>query len=345
MSVSESANRILRDAHVLRAPVGPGQGYWTGAPGVCYARDEQAFYVTYRIRRPRLPAALAKAGGAPPDRGGEARIARSTDLTHFDDVWSVTKDAYDSPSIERSAIRKGPDGAWRYFTSFVDPADGRWCVSVLKHSDVCRFDPSTAQRLFTARPLGLEGVKDPWIFEDGGVYYMMLSVALRSDQTREESHATLDIFNTGDCISATGLARSRDLDAWEWLGVVFAPSASGWDAYCRRINSLARHDGKHVAFYDGSASHLENDEEKTGLALSSDLQAWTTLTARGPALTSPHASGSLRYLDTVATDECTWAFYEFARPDGAHDLRVARIDLSQLPISAGADPRARIDGE
>jgi len=315
---------MLQHAHVIREPVAGGQGYWAGAPGVFYARHEKAFYLTYRIRRPR---------GVAPDRGGEARIARSTDLEHFEDVWSVTKDAYHSASIERSAIHLGGDGVWRYFTSFVNPADGRWCVSMLKHSDVSRLVPPSAQRLFTGAPLGLEGVKDPWIFGEAGVYYMLLSVATATPRTRDESHATLDIFNTGECVSATGLARSPDLDTWEWLGVVFAPSASGWDAYCRRINSIVRHSGQYVGMYDGSASHLENYEEKTGLAVSNDLQSWETLTARGPVLTSPHASGSLRYLDAVAVDDAVWAFYECARSDGAHDLRVARMQLDQLPIA------------
>ena len=232
--MSSTVDHILRHAHVVREPAGVGQGYWAGAPGVFYARDEKAFYLTYRIRRPR---------GVTPDRGGEARIARSVDLRHFEDIWSTTKDDYDSVSIERSAIHRGRDGAWRYFTSFVDPADGRWCVSVLKDSDPRRLDPSAARRLFTAGPLGLEGVKDPWIFEEAGVHYMLLSVATPTSSTREASHATLDIFNTGDCISATGLARSRDLDSWEWLGVVFASSAPGWDGYCRRINSIIRHEG------------------------------------------------------------------------------------------------------
>jgi hypothetical protein len=323
MNSTDSDHRLLPHPHVVREPGGVGQGHWAGAPGVAYSRGDRAFYLTYRIRRPR---------GVAPDRGGEARIARSTDLKHFEDIWSVTKDRYDSVSIERSAIKQGRDGAWRYFTSFVDPVDGRWCVSVLKSSDPRRLDASSAQRLYTAAPLGLEGVKDPWIFEDDGVYYMLLSVATPTPRTREESHATLDIFNTGECVSASGLARSHDLDTWEWLGVVFAPASSGWDSYCRRINSIVRHDGQYLALYDGSASHLENYEEKTGVAISRDLRSWETLTAGGPALTSPHASGSLRYLDAVAVEDDLWAFYEMARADGAHDLRVARMDIDQLLV-------------
>jgi len=325
MASIESTDEILQYPHVVRDPAGAGPGHWAGAPGVFYDRDDRSFYLTYRLRRPR---------GVEPDRGGEARIARSTDARKFEDLWSVTKDRYGSASIERSAIRKGRDRAWRYFTSFVDSADGRWCVSMLKHVDPSRFDPSTARPLFTAGQLGLEGVKDPWILEQAGVYYMLLSVAIPNPRTGAASHATLDIFNTGDCVSATGLARSHDLDAWEWLGVVFTPPTSGWDAYCRRINSVVHHEGRYLAFYDGSASHLENYEEKTGLAISTDLRSWDTLTALGPAFTSPHGSGSLRYLDAVSTDDGLWGFFECARPDGAHDLRVARMEIDRLAARA-----------
>jgi hypothetical protein len=333
MSSASSVERVLQGARIVREPAGTEAGHWAGAPGVFYDADEDAFYLTYRVRRPR---------GVEPDRGGEARIARSTDLTRFEDIWSATKDAYASASIERSAIRRGRDGLWRYYTSFVDPADGRWCVSMLKDSDPARLDPSTARRLFTARRLGLQGIKDPWIFEESGVYYMLLSVAMPNRRTREESHATLDIFNTGDCVSATGLARSADLDSWEWLGVVFAPAASGWDAYCRRVNSVVRHQQQYIGFYDGSASHLENYEEKTGVAISTGgLQSWESITVDRPALTSPHASGSLRYLDAVSARQGVWAFYEIARADGAHDLRVARVAFDALgPLIQPRGPAA-----
>src|SRR5207244_9998455 len=122
------------------------------APGVFYAKDERACYLTYRIRRPR---------GIPPDRGGEARIARSTDLKQWKDVWSVTKDKFNSASIERCALRKGADSHWRYFASYVDPADGRWCVSVLQSRSLENLDPAQSKAIFKAPPLGLEGIKDP----------------------------------------------------------------------------------------------------------------------------------------------------------------------------------------
>src|SRR5216117_3629631 len=127
---------IPQNGHILRGPAGCAPGYWVGAPGAFYAADEQAFYLTYRIRRPR---------GVAPDRGGEARIARSTDLPHFEDVWAITKDKFSTASIERCAIRKGPDGLWRYYACFVDPADGRWGVWVLKAPTPQELDPAQAQ--------------------------------------------------------------------------------------------------------------------------------------------------------------------------------------------------------
>ena len=314
-------SELLASGQVLRELVGLGTGYWAGAPGVFYATDEQAWYLTYRIRRPR---------GVPPDRGGEARIARSTDLARWQDVWAVTKDKFDSASIERCALRKAPDGQWRYFVSYVDPADGRWCVSAIKAGQIRDLAPEKAKPIFKAQPLGLEGIKDPLIFENQGKYHMILSVAKPTAKTSEQSHSTLDIFNTGECVSATGLATSRDLDSWEWQAVVCSPEAAGWDRYCRRINSVVPRDGRFFAFYDGSASHAENYEEKTGLAVSPDLRHWKSLTPSGPFFTSPHTSGSLRYLDAQIAGGQASLFYEFARPDGAHDLRLATVELASL---------------
>jgi hypothetical protein len=311
MKASLIAEQFLSGT-VIREPVGAGNGYWVGAPGAFYAADEKAWYITYRIRRPR---------GVEPDRGGEARIARSTDLKNWEDVWTVRKDKYDSASIERSAIRKGADGIWRYYTSYVDPADGRWCVSMISAKDVQKLDTGKRVSIFKAKPLGLEGIKDPFIFEQAGKFYMFVSIALPTQKTTDKSHSTLDIYNTGECVSATGLATSNDLDNWKWEGVVLKPEGTGWDCYCRRINSIVSSNGQFVAFYDGSAGHHENYEEKTGIAVSTDLKTWKVETPQGPRYTSPHASKSLRYIDAHQVGGTTHLFYEMVRSDAAHDLR------------------------
>lgn len=313
---------LLARGTVIREPVGQEKGYWVGCPGAFYDEPERAWYLTYRIRRPR---------GVQLDRGGEVRIARSTDLQQWDDVLCITKDQYNSASIERSALHRGRDGLWRYFTSYVDPADGRWCTAVMKAAKVEQFDPAQREVIFTAAPLGLEGVKDPWIVEVDGVYHLFLSIALPTARTNAGSHGTLDIFNTGECVSATGLATSRDLDNWEWQGVVLKPDATGWDKYCRRINSVARVGGRWLAFYDGSASEAENYEERCALAVSTNLRDWRSISPAGPFVTSPFATGSARYFDAKFANGQWHLFYEFARQDGAHDMRMVVLDANGLP--------------
>lgn len=320
-------NDSFLNGTIIREPVGPGQGYWAGAPGAFYDPSDRSWYLTYRLRRPR---------GVQPDRGGEVRIARSGDLERWEDIVTIGKHRYDSASIERSCLHRAPNGEWHYFTSYVNPSDGRWCTAVLKAASVAGLDPARREVIFTGPPLGLEGVKDPWIHEEDGVYYLFLSVATPVPVTTDASHATLDIFNTGECKSATGLAVSRDLRRWEWQGVVLAPGESGWDQYCRRMNSLAALPAekgaskRYLGFYDGSASHLENYEERCALAVASDLRRWETRSPRSPAFVSPYGSGSVRYVDAKFADGRWHLFYEFARADGAHDLRFLRRTSEEL---------------
>jgi hypothetical protein len=309
--------RALLEGAIIREPVGDEKGYWAGAPGWCWDETEQAAYLTYRIRRPR---------GVEPDRGGESRIARTTDFKTFKDVWSVQKSQYDSASIEKSFLKRGADSQWRYFTSFVAPEDGRWCTAINRAETVEALDPANTQRLFTATDLGLEGVKDPWLLEIDGVFYLFLSVAKSTTRTGEDSHDTLDIFNTGECVSATALATSTDLDHWDWQGIVLQPEGdTAWDKYCRRINSVLPLDGRYYAFYDGSAGHHENYEEKTGLAVSDDLRNWKVLSPDCPVVLSPHASSSLRYIDAQRVGDEIIFIHELTRADGAHEMRLARF--------------------
>jgi hypothetical protein len=53
------------------------------------------------------------------------------------------------------------------------------------------------------------------------------------------------------------------------------------------------------------------------------------VTCAGPALASPYASGSLRYLDAVhlPAEGRLLYYFEMARADGAHELRVDEVQL------------------
>ncbi len=303
---------------VIAAP-GSGAGWWAGAPSALFDADSGTYYLYYRVRKPR---ALG--------RGGECRIAGGTDGVHFETLWSATKDAFGSPSIERGCLVKTPEGRWRLYLSFVDPEDDRWRIDLLEADIPNTFDPADRRKVLTAGDVGAEGVKDPVVFLFGGLYYMLVSYAPGAGMAadREQMHGTADVYNTGIVKSHTGLALSPDGVAFQWAGDLLTPPAQGWDSYCTRISTLLYTPPVWMALYDGSASVEENYEERAGLAVSLDLRRFHRVTPTGPALTSPHASGSVRYVEALAVPGATLFYYEFALPDGSHELRCSRVPAS-----------------
>jgi len=307
------SERVILDGSVVRRAERGARGYWAGAPGA-YAGEEGFVYLSYRIRRPR---------GVSSDRGAEVRIARSRDGVAFDDVCVLRKEALDTPSMERSALVKGPEGSWRLFLSLVDPADDRWCVRMMRAETIEGLTQGSAVSVFRAGQVGVEGVKDPWLVEADGRYYMFLSVASATAETTAASHATADIYDTGQCLSQTALATSDDLETWQWHGTVLTAAAKGWDCYCRRLTATIRIGERWIAFYDGLDSAERNYEERAGLAESADLRHWRALTEDGPLFRDLPGSGAFRYVDFVRQGDRLRLFYELARPDGSHDLLTA----------------------
>jgi hypothetical protein len=302
---------------VVREPLGTGDGWWAGAPGAFFDRRDGCMYLTYRYRRPR---------GVDPDRGGETRLARSRDGVAFEDIAALTKDQLDSPSIERCAIHRTDGGRWLYYVSYVDGADGRWRVDLIEADAPDAFDPASRQPVFTADVApGIEGVKDPWVLRVGPLWYMLLSYARAPEAAASDAdkHGTADIYNTGLTLSCSALATSLDGRRWTWQGDVLHPTrAEAWDGYAARLGAALPHAGGWLGFYDGSTDVSGNYEERTGLALGADLLTWHSITPDGPALVSPHATGCLRYMDCITDGRRWWLYFEAARPDGSHDLRV-----------------------
>ena len=96
-------------------------------------------------------------------------------------------------------------------------------------------DPSAdAKVIFTADMLGknVQGVKDPFIFAHGGTLHMFLSVALSTADTSASSHSTLDIYNTGECVSASALATGTALRPSTYAPVVGASRTRSGGAAC-----------------------------------------------------------------------------------------------------------------
>ena len=298
-------------------PQGDKPGWWAGAGSAIYDENTRKFYLYYRLRKPR------------PARGAECRIAESTDGVKFTDIWSVQKEDFDSPSVERSALVKTLEGHWRLFVSFVDPVDQKWRINMMEADAPDQFRPAARVKVFTADDVGVEGVKDPYVVVLGRRYYMLISYAPSSKtvspQQRESMHATADVYNTGITKSHTALALSNDGVHFEWQGDVFTPPQEGWDAYAGRLGCVLYMPPVFNVFYDGGARVEENYEEKTGLAISFDLMHYHRITDKGPILVSPYASGSLRYMDVVKFEDTLYYYYEYARANGSHELRMNKV--------------------
>jgi hypothetical protein len=59
--------------------------------------------------------------------------------------------------------------------------------------------------------------------------------------------------------------------------------------------------------------------------MSFNLTDWNRLTPSGPHYQSPHSTRSMRYADVVTNGTNTNLYYEYAKPDGSHDLRVLPV--------------------
>lgn len=306
--------RPQTDSVTIREPLMPAPGHWVGAPSVLHTADGE-FLMSFRYRRPRGQG-----------RGYEARIARSVDGVTFEDIWSVHQQALETSSVERFALAQSPHGYLLYL-SYVDPKDQRWRVDVVAAERPDQFDVSRRVPVFTAQDIGMEAVKDPVVVFAQGLYWMYVSCASRAPDaatdTHQELHVSEDVYTTGRVLSETGLAVSRDGIHYDWLGLVLSPTPGAWDAYAARVSSLLVTPDGVLALYDGGASVDENYEEKSGLALVAGWDRLTKLSRGGPWWTTPHGSHSLRYVAAIRVDQRPWLYYEAARPDGAHEIRLS----------------------
>ena len=181
--------------------------------------------------------------------------------------------------------------------------------------------------MLSGEDLDAAGVKDPYVAIVDGRYHMFVNYAPRSrvpdSATEEELHGAGNIFATAIGGSA-GLAVSDDGVRFEWAGEVVSPGRH-WDRLLTRIDTMLYRPPLFLLFYSGRGSVEETYEDRTGLAVSADLKSFHKVTEERPLLVSPHGIGALRYMDAVQVGRETLYYYECARPDGSHEVRLNRV--------------------
>lgn len=306
--------------HTIIEPPGAEPGWWAGAPSVLYDEERDRFYLYYRLRKP------LKLG-----RGGECCIAESRDGQDFQTIWSATKEEFNALSIEKSALIKTWTGTYRLYVSYVNRFDDRWYIDLLEADSPEGFNPRHRRTVLSPDGTHTEGVKDPVVVLVGGLYYLYANFAPRlpgggTPETRNKMHAEGNVFVSGVVNTATGLAVSTNGVDFQWEGEVLSPG-TGWDAYMARLSSFLYIPPLFITFYDGRPNVTHNYEDMVGLAITYDLRHFTKVSIEQPFLSSQHASGALRYVDVVPFPERVLYYYEYARPDGSHELRLNIVNL------------------
>lgn len=300
----------------LLAPEGAGPGHWVGAASMVRDPHDGRVLLAYRNRRPE-------------GRGHRCVVAQIGD-DGVEELWVMTADAIGATSIERPALTPTPQGRWRLYFSYVEPHSGRWQIDVMEADAPDAFDVGDAQPVLTARSTGTEGVKDPYVLHVDGVWFLFanaVELAVEGGEGPRQGEG-------GDVVLPTGLATSLDGHRFAWQGIVL-PVGRAWDARMARLTCTVPLEHGHLAFYDGRATPEQNFEEHLGLAYSHDLVRWLRLTPDEPWGRSPHAGGALRYLDAAMEPDALHVVYEYARPDGSHEMRENRLPW----VSAAGDPR------
>lgn len=304
--------RLVDSVLAVAAP-GDGPGFWAGSPSACL--DGEDIVLAYRLRRPigrgrgyavtvaRWPGGASAGPGAVPALRAEAVLAR---------------EAFASDSLERPALRRGPDGGWLLWISANTPGTAHWRIDLLRGATPGHLDPGTARTVLTGAETGggpaQTAVKDSVCLWYEGRWWMWVCVHPLEDPGATDRHWT-------------DLLRSPDGVRWESLGTVLAPRPGRWDARGTRVSAvLVDAADRVVVAYDGRARAEQNYAEQTGFAAGALAGPLASLDEDGPAAWSPHGDGALRYLEVLGLpDGSCRLFFEATRPDGAHELRTQLV--------------------
>ncbi len=295
------------------APLDKGFGNWAGGHSVVFDPDEGKFYLYYRLRQPL---------GA--GRGGKCRIAESTDGIEFHDIWEATKEQLDAESIEVGSLIKDPQsGRWRLYISY-EPHNAPWHVDLIEADQPANLDAWHHRTVMQPEEYGLGFVKDPRVYIVAGLYMVFVAVSAREGWVEDSSGWRHPLG--GD---ATGLMTSPDGLYFRNFKYVLEPGngAPGeWGFFRARINSIVYLPPVYVAFFDGGSTKYDNFEEWCGVAFSQDLEHWMRVSTDGPWVRSRY--GAIRYMNAMIVGDEIFYYYEYAREDGSHELRLNKVSLA-----------------
>lgn len=306
-----------RAGTTIRVPRGLGKGYWVGAPSAFYSPNRQKFYLACRWRN---------AHQDHPSRGFQCEIAESRDGVHFDSVAALSAASLGTPSIEKSAlIEDAVTGTMRLYVSYVDPKTSRWRIDLFQAARPEDLPQASPIPVLSAEQLNSEGVKDPCVFRVAGQYYMLASYLPNFEGvTAEDLHQIQDASAIGLTQVYTALLQSADGLHFHYVRDFLSPG-SHWDRLSTVATTVMLSAPWFVVFFDGRRDASDSYEGKAGLAVTTDFEHVYKLDVFQPRFRSPHASGCLRYVDVVQTSDADYFYYEYAREDGSHELRVNKV--------------------
>ncbi|MCB1739207.1 MAG: hypothetical protein KDK91_02480 [Gammaproteobacteria bacterium] len=310
---------------VVAEPPCQDEGCWAGGPSALFDDRDSTFYLSYRIRTQ-----LRDHGRA--GRGGETVVATSPDGVRFEKVWSASKDAFEALSIEKSCLAVTSDGRFRLYVSYSSRHDYRWHIDMLEAGHPRDFDPARRITVLSPDATGTEGVKDPVIYQVGGLWHMYVNAAPKppgADFAKfDRMHREGNAFVSGEIASTTALATSVDGLRWTWHGDVIVPGES-WDRYMTRISALVYTPPVFTAIYDGRPNSGANYTDSPSLAISTDLRNFHKVDWGHGRIRSPHGRGTLRYVECLRVGSTLHYYYEMARTDFAHELRTVQVRLAE----------------
>ena len=272
-----------------------GPGNWAGAPHALL--DDGVYWLSYRVRR-------ASGTERAETRGVQTVVAWSEDGERFATVATIERDAFGTDSFERPCLVRRPQGGWRLYVCCATPESKHWWIEAIDADEPSSLPAGERTVVFPGSDA--LAVKDP-IVEVGaeGAWQAWICCHPLTDMGNE------DRMTTAYATSADGLL-------WEWHGEVLRPTPGTWDQRGARMTTILSAEPM-VVLYDGRATAEENWFERTGIARARN--GVLAADPGGPAATSPHSDGALRYAVAVPLpDGRTRYYFEAASPDGAHDL-------------------------